>query len=78
MRPTKERSAQHTVRRNQLRAHPRHWRGTRPDPDASFGAGHVAQHGANVPMGRLGQANEVAPCHLFLACADFLLRRIYR
>jgi NAD(P)-dependent dehydrogenase (short-subunit alcohol dehydrogenase family) len=37
---------------------------------ASFDAEHVAQHGANVPMGRPGQPNEVAPCHLFLACDD--------
>lgn len=37
---------------------------------ASFDGGHVAQHGANAPMGRPGQPNEVAPCHLFLACAD--------
>ena len=37
---------------------------------ASFDDGHVAHHGANAPMGRPGQPNEVAPCHLFLACAD--------
>ena len=37
---------------------------------ASFDAEHVAQHGANVPLGRPGQPNEVAPCHLFLACDD--------
>jgi NAD(P)-dependent dehydrogenase (short-subunit alcohol dehydrogenase family) len=37
---------------------------------ASFDAGHVAQHDANVPLGRPGQPNEVAPCHLFLACDD--------
>ena len=30
----------------------------------------VAQHGASAPVGRPGQPNEVAPCHLFLACAD--------
>ena len=37
---------------------------------ASFDADHVAQHGSNVPLGRPGQPNEVAPCHLFLACDD--------
>lgn len=37
---------------------------------ASFDAEHVAQHGASAPMGRPGQPNEVAPCHLFLACED--------
>jgi NAD(P)-dependent dehydrogenase (short-subunit alcohol dehydrogenase family) len=37
---------------------------------ASFDAKHVAQHGANVPLGRPGQPNKVAPCHLFLACDD--------
>jgi NAD(P)-dependent dehydrogenase (short-subunit alcohol dehydrogenase family) len=37
---------------------------------ASFDTDHVAQHGANVPLGRPGQPNEVAPCHLFLACDD--------
>ncbi len=37
---------------------------------ASFDDGHVAHHGADAPMGRPGQPNEVAPCHLFLACAD--------
>ena len=28
----------------------------------------VASFGTNVPMGRPGEPNEVAPCHLFLAC----------
>ena len=37
---------------------------------SSFDAGHVAKFGRNVPMGRPGQPNEVAGCHLFLACAD--------
>jgi NAD(P)-dependent dehydrogenase (short-subunit alcohol dehydrogenase family) len=37
---------------------------------ASFDEERVAQHGANVPLGRPGQPNEVAPCYLFLACAD--------
>ena len=37
---------------------------------ASFDEDRVAQHGSSVPMGRPGQPNEVAPCHLFLACED--------
>ncbi|HET6468472.1 MAG TPA: SDR family oxidoreductase [Geminicoccaceae bacterium] len=37
---------------------------------ASFDADHVAKFGRNVPLGRPGQPNEVAPCHLFLACED--------
>ena len=37
---------------------------------ASFDEERVAKHGANTPMGRPGQPNEVAPCHLFLACED--------
>lgn len=37
---------------------------------ASFDEERVAQHGASVPLGRPGQPNEVAPCHLFLACED--------
>jgi NAD(P)-dependent dehydrogenase (short-subunit alcohol dehydrogenase family) len=37
---------------------------------ASFDAERVADHGGGVPMGRAGQPNEVAPAHLFLACAD--------
>jgi NAD(P)-dependent dehydrogenase (short-subunit alcohol dehydrogenase family) len=37
---------------------------------ASFDEERVAQHGAGAPMERPGQPNEVAPCHLFLACAD--------
>jgi NAD(P)-dependent dehydrogenase (short-subunit alcohol dehydrogenase family) len=37
---------------------------------ASFDAERVAQFGQNVPLGRPGQPNEVAPCHLFLACQD--------
>ena len=37
---------------------------------ASFDEDRVAHHGASTPMGRPGQPNEVAPCHLFLACAD--------
>ena len=37
---------------------------------ASFDADKVAEFGKHVPLGRAGQPNEVAPCHLFLACAD--------
>jgi NAD(P)-dependent dehydrogenase (short-subunit alcohol dehydrogenase family) len=37
---------------------------------ASFDAKKVAKFGQNVPLGRPGQPNEVAPCHLFLACED--------
>ena len=37
---------------------------------ASFDEERVAEHGASAPMARPGQPNEVAPCHLFLACAD--------
>jgi NAD(P)-dependent dehydrogenase (short-subunit alcohol dehydrogenase family) len=37
---------------------------------ASFEAGHVAEFGASALLGRPGQPNEVAPSHLFLACAD--------
>ncbi|MGH6735864.1 MAG: SDR family oxidoreductase [Methyloceanibacter sp.] len=37
---------------------------------ASFAADKVAEFGQHVPLGRAGQPNEVAPCHLFLACED--------
>ena len=37
---------------------------------ASFDADKVAKFGTNTPMGRPGEPNEVAPCHLFLACED--------
>ena len=37
---------------------------------ASFEEERVSQHGAGVPLGRPGQPNEVASCHLFLACED--------
>ena len=37
---------------------------------ASFDSEKVAKFGKHVPLGRAGQPNEVAPCHLFLACAD--------
>jgi NAD(P)-dependent dehydrogenase (short-subunit alcohol dehydrogenase family) len=34
---------------------------------ASFDAERVEAHGTKAPLGRVGQPNEVAPCHLFLA-----------
>jgi NAD(P)-dependent dehydrogenase (short-subunit alcohol dehydrogenase family) len=37
---------------------------------ATFDAKHVASFGKNVPLGRAGQPNEVAPAFLFLACDD--------
>jgi NAD(P)-dependent dehydrogenase (short-subunit alcohol dehydrogenase family) len=37
---------------------------------ASFDADKVASFGKNVPLGRAGQPNEVAPSFLFLACED--------
>jgi NAD(P)-dependent dehydrogenase (short-subunit alcohol dehydrogenase family) len=37
---------------------------------STFPADKVASFGADVPLGRPGQPNEVAPCILFLACAD--------
>jgi NAD(P)-dependent dehydrogenase (short-subunit alcohol dehydrogenase family) len=37
---------------------------------ASFDAEKVAEFGADVPLGRAGQPNEVAPGFLFLACDD--------
>ncbi len=37
---------------------------------ASFDAEKVAEHGANAPMERAGQPNEVAPCYVFLASDD--------
>ncbi len=37
---------------------------------ASFDAEKVAKFGTDTPLGRPGQPNEVAPCHLFLACDD--------
>ena len=37
---------------------------------ASFDAEKVAKFGTNVPLGRAGQPNEVAPAFLFLACDD--------
>lgn len=37
---------------------------------ASFSAEQVAEFGANAPLGRPGQPDEVAPCFIFLASAD--------
>jgi len=37
---------------------------------ASFAAEEIPKFGKDVPLGRPGQPNEVASCHLFLACAD--------
>lgn len=37
---------------------------------ASFDAERVAEHGANTPMKRPGQPNEVAACHVFLASEE--------
>ena len=37
---------------------------------SSFDGKRVAQHGSDVPMKRAGEPGEVAPCFLFLACAD--------
>jgi NAD(P)-dependent dehydrogenase (short-subunit alcohol dehydrogenase family) len=37
---------------------------------ASFSAQEVKSFGADTPMGRAGQPDEVAPCYVFLACAD--------
>ena len=37
---------------------------------SSFDAEKVGEFGADQPLGRVGQPNEVAPCHLFLACED--------
>jgi NAD(P)-dependent dehydrogenase (short-subunit alcohol dehydrogenase family) len=37
---------------------------------ASFDAEKVEEHGTKAPLGRVGQPNEVATCHLFLACEE--------
>ena len=37
---------------------------------ATFDEEKVKSFGQNVPMARPGEPNEVAPCHLFLACED--------
>jgi len=37
---------------------------------ASFDAERMEKHGANTPLGRPGEPDEVAPCYIFLASAD--------
>jgi len=37
---------------------------------ASFPAEEVAHFGMDVPLGRAGQPDEIAPCYVFLACGD--------
>lgn len=37
---------------------------------ASFDAERVSEHGSSTPMGRPGQPNEVAACHVFLASEE--------
>lgn len=37
---------------------------------ASFPADHVAKFGSDVPLGRAGEPNEIAPCYVFLASDD--------
>jgi len=37
---------------------------------ASFSRDKVKKFGANTPMGRAGQPDEVAPCYIFLSCDD--------
>jgi NAD(P)-dependent dehydrogenase (short-subunit alcohol dehydrogenase family) len=37
---------------------------------STFDADHVSKFGAQVPLGRPGQPDEVAPSFIFLACAD--------
>ena len=37
---------------------------------STFDAEHVEKFGTEQPLGRVGQPNEVAPCHLFLASDD--------
>jgi NAD(P)-dependent dehydrogenase (short-subunit alcohol dehydrogenase family) len=37
---------------------------------SSFEAEHVAKFGSDVPMGRPGQPDEIAPCYVFLASDD--------
>ena len=37
---------------------------------STFDAEKVAEFGADQPLGRPGEPNEVASCHLFLACGD--------
>ncbi len=37
---------------------------------STFPAEHVAKFGSDVPMGRAGEPDEVAPCYVFLASSD--------
>jgi NAD(P)-dependent dehydrogenase (short-subunit alcohol dehydrogenase family) len=37
---------------------------------STFSAEHVAKFGSDVPLGRPGQPDEIAPCYVFLASAD--------
>ncbi|HSI63592.1 MAG TPA: SDR family oxidoreductase [Candidatus Saccharimonadia bacterium] len=37
---------------------------------STFPADHVATFGSDVPMGRAGEPNEIAPCYVFLASDD--------
>jgi NAD(P)-dependent dehydrogenase (short-subunit alcohol dehydrogenase family) len=37
---------------------------------STFPPDQVKSFGKDTPLGRPGQPNEVAPCHLFLACDD--------
>ena len=37
---------------------------------SSFGTKHVETFGSNVPLGRLGHPDEIAPSYVFLASAD--------
>jgi NAD(P)-dependent dehydrogenase (short-subunit alcohol dehydrogenase family) len=37
---------------------------------ASFDEDHVEKFGANAPMGRAAQPDEIAPCYVFLAAHD--------
>ena len=66
----------HPLAREEARreGNPRQRRRARADLDAAhpvdFPAEKVAKFGADTPMKRPGQPNEVAPCFLFLACED--------
>jgi NAD(P)-dependent dehydrogenase (short-subunit alcohol dehydrogenase family) len=58
--------APHTIRVNAVAPGPV-WTPLIP---ASFGAEEVASFGTDVPLGRAGQPNEIAPSYLFLASDD--------